>query len=111
MCVLLGDAAVGCPARVAEARRRDGAVVAGRLLQRLQIADRADVVERAVLAKRESGRVVAAVFEAFQALEEKLLGRPPPDVSDDPAHLKLSLRSARPWGEASIEGRLSESSP
>ena len=92
--VLLGDAAVGSPARVAETRRRGRAVVAGRLLQGLEIADRANVVESFVLAKCEPGRVVAAVFEPLETAKEELLRLPLPDVSDDPAHLKLSLRSA-----------------
>jgi hypothetical protein len=92
--VLLGDAAVGGPARVAETRRRGRAVVAGRLLQGLEIADRANVVESFVLAKCEPGRVVAAVFEPLETAKEEILRLPLPDVSDDPAHLKLSLRSA-----------------
>src|SRR5256885_13418035 len=85
--VLLGDAAVGSPARMAETRRRGRAVVAGRLLQGLEIADRANVVESYVLAKCEPGRVVAAVFEPLETAQEELLRLPLPDVSDDPAHL------------------------
>ena len=92
--VLLGDAAVGGPARVAEAGPRGRAVVAGHLLQGLEVADRPNVLQPFVLEECEPGRVVAAVFEPLETAEEEMLRLPPPDISDDPAHLKLSLRSA-----------------
>src|SRR5206468_2766051 len=69
--VLLGDAAVRGPARVAEAGGRDRAVPPGRLLQEGEVADGADVVEAPVLAERDPGGVVAGVLEAFQPVEEE----------------------------------------
>src|SRR5215207_2791125 len=88
MCVRLGDAAVRRPPRVPEAVRCGGAVGACRDLEVLQVADGADVVEPALLAQRDPGRVVAAVLEALEPLEEERLALPRPDISDDSAHLK-----------------------
>src|SRR5437773_8130430 len=84
--VRLGDCAVSRPARMAEARGRDGAVGTGGLLEVLEIADGADVLETIVLAERDAGRVVAAVLETLESIEQERLRLPPPDVSDDPAH-------------------------
>ena len=88
MRVLLVHGAVGGPAGVAEAGRRLGAVRAGLPLQRLEIADDADVVESAVLAQREPGRVVAPVLETLEALEQQVFTGSLADVSDDPAHAR-----------------------
>jgi hypothetical protein len=68
MRVLLGDAAVRRPARVAEAGRRLRAVRAGDFLQLLKVAHRADVVEPVFLEQRDPGGVVAAVLEALETL-------------------------------------------
>ena len=86
MGVLLRDPAVGGPARVSEPGRGQRAVVLHDLLQVLEIADRAHVVEPLVLEHREAGRVIAAVFEALQAVDQERLRPARPDVSDDPAH-------------------------
>ena len=59
-----------------------------RVLQVLEVADRADVVEPVVLEERDAGRVVAAVLEPLEALEQERLALPAADVSDDSAHLK-----------------------
>ena len=53
--VLLGDAAVGRPARVPEAVVGGGAVRAGRLLQVLEVAHGADVLEPFGLPERDPG--------------------------------------------------------
>ena len=91
--VLLGDAAVRRPARVAEARRRGRAVRSGAGLQVLERADGADVVEPVVLEERDPGGVVAAVLQALEAMEQERLALTRSDVSDDPAHgLVLSKR-------------------
>ena len=86
VCVLLGDAAVRGPARVAEARRRGRAVRSGARLQIVEGADRADVVETRVLEERDAGGVVAAVLQALEAVEQERLALTRSDVSDDPAH-------------------------
>jgi hypothetical protein len=85
MRILLRDAAVRRPARVAEARGRGRGVPARRGLQVLEIPDRARVVELVALQQRDPGRVVAAVLEALEAVEEELLALTETDVSDDPA--------------------------
>ena len=71
--VALGDCAVRRPARVAEAVMRVRAVRLDRGDEVVEVADRADVRELAVLAQRDPGRVVAPVLEAPQAFEEKRL--------------------------------------
>jgi hypothetical protein len=87
--VRLADAAVSRPARVPEAVARGGAVRPRGGLEVLQVADGADVVEPVRLAERDPGRVVAAVLETLEPVEEQLLALPRPDVSDDPAHPRL----------------------
>ena len=74
--VRLRDAAVGRPAGMAEPVGRLRAVRASRLLQVLEIADGADVLEPAGFAQRDPGGVVAAIFEPFQALQQQLLALP-----------------------------------
>ena len=93
--VLLGHGAVRRPARMAEPVMRVGAVRAGCLDQVAEVADRAHVVERVVLAQRDPGGVVAAVFEPAQSFEQKRLCLARPDVSDDSAHVRSFPRWAR----------------
>ena len=108
--VVLGHAAVRRPARVPEpvTSRASRCRPAARL-QLLQVADRAHVVERVVLAQRDACRVVAAVLEPLEPLKEERLRGSWSDVSDDPAHRKspLEMRRARlsglPPSEASAE--------
>src|SRR6185437_9113211 len=83
------------PARVPETVIGDRSVRARGVLQELEIADRAHILEPAVLAKRNPGGVVTAVLEPLEALKEKLLRGPTTDVSDDPAHPKLLSIAAR----------------
>src|SRR5919197_3547759 len=85
--VLLGDAPVRGPARVAEPGGRDRAVPARRLLQEAEVADGADVVEAGVLAEHDSRRVVAAVLGALVPVQKERLAGSRPHVSDDSAHL------------------------
>ena len=73
--ILLVDGAVRRPARVAETVIRSGAVRAGGVLQKLEIANRAHVLEPAVLAQRDARRVVAAVLESLETVEQQLFRR------------------------------------
>jgi hypothetical protein len=100
--------AMGRPACMAEARRRLRAIRAGFRLQHLEIADGAHIVDLAVLPQREPGRVVTAVLEALETLEQKVLTGSLPDVSDDPAHAETPLRTrkARPLFRPCV-GRIS----
>ena len=70
--VLLGDRAVRRPARVPEAGGRRRAV-RRELDQVLERADRAHVREALVLEERDPGRVVSAVFESLETLQEQRL--------------------------------------
>ena len=91
MRVLGRDAAVGRPARVAEPRRGGRGAVAGRELQVLEVADGARVLEPVVLEQGDPGRVVAAVLEALEAVEQQVLALTRPYVSDDSAHWRFSF--------------------
>ena len=95
MRVQLGHRAMRRPARVPETVIGDRPVRARGVLQELEIADCAHVLEAAVLAKGDPGGVVTAVLEPLQTLKEKLLRRSTTDVSDDPAHPKLLSIAAR----------------
>jgi hypothetical protein len=72
--VLLGDAAVGGPAGVGDPRRRGGqrpsAVLGPRLdggSQIGEVADSVDALDPPLREHGEAGRVIASVFELFQA--------------------------------------------
>jgi hypothetical protein len=52
----------------------------------VEVADRADVVKPFVLDDGEAGGVIPAIFEPLEAVNEKILGGPRADVSDDSAH-------------------------
>ena len=84
--VALGDGTVRRPAGVAETGRRARAVRRRCLLQELEVADGADVLEAVVLEERDARGVVTAVLEALKTLDEERLGCSRPDVSDDSAH-------------------------
>jgi len=63
-----------------------GAVRPRGRLQLVEVADRPDVVEAVVLDEADARRVIAAVLESLEALEQKILRSPRAHVSDDPAH-------------------------
>ena len=102
MRIAFSDRSVGRPSRMPDpARARDGArggaITArerwdgpGRLpkrhLQGVKISDRPDAVNRIPVAPRDPGRVIAAVFEPAQALQQDRAARPLSDISDDSAH-------------------------
>ena len=105
MGVLLGDAAVGRPACVADAGleigRRDGSGAGhcrhagmefrldpGRQgsAQGIEVADRAHMLDVAILAPGDPGRVVATVLQSSEPIEQDLLGVPVADITNDSAH-------------------------
>ncbi len=97
MRIRLGDASVGGPARVTEARRRRRALVTRQSLQVLEVADGAQVLQPVRFEQRDPGGVIAAVLEALQAVQKQVLALPRPDVSDDPAHVsRLAFPSPPP---------------
>jgi len=95
--VLLGDPAVGRPARVAKPggglplgdRDRAGRV-RGLSLDRLpqvgQVADGAHAVDAVIRDHRNAGRVIASVFELLQPGNQQIPARSVTYISDDAAH-------------------------
>src|SRR5262249_2444535 len=84
--VVLGDAAVGCPAGVGQAQRPlEAPGLLELLLQHADAPDGAADVDLAV-EDRDPGRVVAPVLQALEALDQEGPGLLVPDVGDDPAH-------------------------
>ena len=84
--VLLGRPAVCRPARVADAVVAVDRVDADHLLEVRQLAGAAPQIDRAVMHHRHARRVVAAIFEPPQPVDENrddVLGA---DVADDSAH-------------------------
>ena len=91
MGVLLGRPAVRRPARVADAVVAGDRIERDDVLEVRQLAGAAAQVDRAVAHHRHARRVVAAIFEPPQPLDQDrddVLGS---DVSDDPAHSCLIL--------------------
>jgi len=68
--VLLRDAAVRRPARVAEPVPRDGAVRGRDVDEILEVPDGTDVLDAVVLPERDPGRVVTSELEAAQPLQQ-----------------------------------------
>jgi hypothetical protein len=95
--VVLVDAPVRRPPRVADAGRGGagrGGHAAGlgaglgreRVAQVIEVAHRSHRVDRVARDQRDAGRVVAAVLEARQAVEQQALDRTLAYVADDAAH-------------------------
>src|SRR5690349_23439244 len=81
--------AVGRPARVAHAGRPGDRARRELLVEVLDAAGLLLDLQRVVVADdRDAGRVVAAVFEATQALDDDVEGCPRTDVADDAAHVR-----------------------
>jgi hypothetical protein len=83
----VGHPAVGGPTRMADAGRAGKMVFRDLLGEIVHPADLFDDVEVAVLLDGESGRIVAAVFQALQSLEQdgsRLLFT---HIADDAAHI------------------------
>ncbi len=109
--VLLGDAAVRRPACVAEPGRRLRAVRARLLLQDLEVADGARVLEPVLLEQDDPGGVIASVLEPFEPLDEQRLRRPVADVPDDPAHTEPPPQSGRLAATCPSKGPRKRKSP
>ena len=86
--VLLGDSAVRGPAGVADAGGAAQVPVRARhrVAELLEVADRVHAADVAVCHERQPSRVVAAVLEPLEPLEQQVAALARPDVSDDPAH-------------------------
>ena len=91
MRVLFGRAAVRGPARVAEAVEAGERLRLDGVFEIDQLAGAAPDFDRAVLDDGDAGRVVAAIFEPPQPLEEDGHDGLRSDVTDDSAHIVESL--------------------
>jgi hypothetical protein len=87
--VLLGRPAVRRPARVADAVLAVERVGGEDLLEPRELARRPPQLHRARADDGQPGRVVAAVLQTAQAVDEQWHDGLGPDVADDPAHLCL----------------------
>ena len=65
-------------------------------LEVLELALGAPALEPAVLERRDAGRIVAAVFEPLQRIDDRACDRPGPENPDNSAHLKVPVRIDRP---------------
>jgi len=93
--VLLARPSVGGPAGVADAEGAFQRLGAQALLEVLQLADRAAAVQAALVDHGDARRVVPAVLEPAQALDDDGHRVPRPHVADDPAHVSRPLSLAR----------------
>ena len=90
MRVLFGGTAVRGPARVADAVTAVHRILPDGLFQVAQLAGGAAHAERIVIAiNRDARRVVAAVFQALQAVQNDRNRLPFADVADDSAHSNI----------------------
>ncbi len=79
--------AMGCPARVGDAEMTGGRCGGQRLGELRDLADGTQPRDRgAAIQHRDAGRVVAAIFEALQALDQDRDDVTSGDRSDDSAH-------------------------
>ncbi len=86
MRVALVRLAVRRPAGMADADIAGERLLRQALFQRRELAFGAAAAERAVIERGDAGGVVAAVFEAFERLDQVARDRLTSDDSDDPAH-------------------------
>ncbi len=104
--VELGHATVRRPASVTETRGGRGAAEPlGRALEVVERPDRPGVGESALLEQRDPGRVVAAILQPLEPVEQERLALPRPDVSDDPAHRVVSLVGQRSGARKALSCR------
>src|SRR5689334_10387444 len=84
--IVFGRPAVGRPARVADADRAAQRLAVEPVFQRAQFALRPPAAKNAFFKRGDSGRVVAAVLETLERIDELARDRLGTDNSDDPAH-------------------------
>ena len=84
--VLLRGPAVGGPPRVADAVLAVHRLGADDLLQQIELAGAAPHLDLAGADEGDAGRVVAAVLQAPQPVDEHRHGRLGAEIADDPAH-------------------------
>ena len=91
MGVALGGLAVGRPARVADADRARQRLAAEPRLEVHKLALGAPALDVAVDQGGDAGRIVAAIFQALQRLDQQGGDRRLADDSDDAAHVRFPV--------------------
>ena len=86
MCVELGDATMGRPAGMADTDRTGGRVIPDDLLQVLQFAHGFTDHQLPVVDDGDSRRIIAAIFQTFQPLDQNRDRIVPADIADNSAH-------------------------
>src|SRR5499433_2713912 len=91
MRVLVGGAAVGRPARVADAHRSSHGPLAQHAFEHLDATGRAPHLEAGGSEHGHPGRIVPAILEPLQPLHDDTHRILVPEVADDPAHGSVLL--------------------
>src|SRR5579862_6567049 len=86
MRVALGRAAMRCPAGMANADIAGERLKFEAARERAELAFGAAARKRAVIERSDAGRIVAAVFQALERIDQMAGDGLSPDDSDDPAH-------------------------
>ncbi len=99
MCVVIRGRSVRCPTGVTnpDARCERRNIEAG--LEILHLSSSAEAKQSTVLDQRDSGRVIAAILKALEALEKDRSCTLPSDITDNPTHPNHP-RSACGWSVA-----------
>ena len=87
MGVALGRRAVGRPARMADAGAAGKRLRGEPFLEVAELALGPAAGQMAVLERRDAGRIVAAIFEPLQRIDEQRRHRPRPENPDNAAHV------------------------
>src|SRR5207248_3513968 len=82
----VGRGTVGRPARVTDADVRLHGILRQRVLEVHDLARAAADFEAAAVEHGETGRIVPAVFETLETLDQKWCGVFLTHITDDPAH-------------------------
>ncbi len=86
MRVVLGRLAVGCPAGMTDTGQSGQRLSCEALLQIPELAFGAPAFEMAVFDRRNARRIVAAIFQPLQRVDELTRNRLTPENSDNSAH-------------------------
>src|SRR4051794_28573384 len=91
MCVALGRLAVGRPTRMADSSMPIQRLLLEPLFKVLELAFGAPPIQVIAFERGDARRIVAAVFQAFQGIDELLGNRSASQYPDDSAHPRNSL--------------------
>jgi hypothetical protein len=86
MGIILGRPPVRCPARMTDADRATERFTIETIFERTELSFRTPAAEHAFLKRGDTGRVVAAIFEALKRVDQLARNRSVSENSDDAAH-------------------------